>query len=70
MRILGIILIIAGTLALAYKGFTYEKEEPIDIGGIAQVNLKRRETIPIPPWAAGAGLAAGIVLVLVGGRRR
>ncbi len=70
MRILGIILIIAGTLALAYKGFTYEKEDPIDIGGIAQVNLKHKEHIPIPPWAAGGALAVGVVLVLVGGRRR
>lgn len=65
MRVLGIILIVAGVLALAYKGFSYTKEEKIvDIGPI-QATAKREETIPIPPWAAGGVLAVGILLVLV-----
>jgi len=64
MRILGVILIVLGAVALAYKGFTYEKEEKIvDLGPI-QATAKHQETIPIPPWAAGAGLAVGIVLVI------
>jgi hypothetical protein len=70
MRILGIILIVAGTLALAWKGFTYEKEEKvIDLGPI-QATARKQETIPIPPWVAAAGLAAGVVLVMVGGRKK
>ena len=65
MRVLGIILIVLGVLALAYKGFTYEKEDKIvDIGPL-KATAKHEETIPIPPWAGAAGLAAGIVLVLV-----
>ena len=69
MRIVGIILIVLGSLALAYKGFTYEKEEKVlDLGPI-QATAKKQETIPIPPWAAAAGLAAGVVLVFVGGRK-
>jgi hypothetical protein len=65
MRVLGIILIVAGTLALAYKGFTFTREEKVvDIGPI-QLGAKRQETIPIPPWAAGGALGLGIVLVLV-----
>jgi hypothetical protein len=65
MKILGIILIIAGALAFAYKGFTYTKEEKVvDLGPI-QLGAKQQETIPIPPWAAGGVLGVGILLVLV-----
>jgi len=31
--------------------------------GPVHVGIKHQETIPIPPWAAGAGLALGVVLV-------
>jgi hypothetical protein len=67
MRVLGIILVVLGTLALAYKGFTYQREEKIvDLGPI-QATAKREETIPIPPWAAAGALVAGVVLIMAAG---
>ena len=72
MRVLGIILIIAGALALAYQGITYKKQEKlIDLVPIT-VDAQKEETIPLPPWVGGGALGLGVVLVLVGGggRRR
>ena len=64
MRILGIVLIVLGAIGLAIKGFTYTTEETIvDIGPI-EASAERQETIPIPVWASGLVLAAGVVLLI------
>ncbi len=65
MRVLGIVLIVLGILALVYKGITYKKEEKVfDVGPIeARVNEKK--TMPISPIVGGILLASGVILVLV-----
>jgi len=69
LSVVGIILIILGVLALASEGITYTKTEKVlDIGPI-QATAKHQKTIPIPPIAGGAAVAAGIVLVVVGAKR-
>ena len=69
ISILGIILIIFGVFVLASEGISYTKTEKIlDVGPI-EATAKHRKTIPIPPIAGGAALAAGIALVITGARR-
>ena len=70
ISILGIVLIIFGIFALVSEGITYTKTEKVlDIGPI-QATAKHNKTIPIPPIAGGAALAAGVALVIVGVKRR
>lgn len=70
ISISGIILIIFGVIALASEGITYTKTEKVlDIGPV-QATAQHRKTIPIPPMAGGAAVAAGVVLVIAGSRRR
>jgi hypothetical protein len=70
MRILAIVLIVFGVIALAYGGITYtRKEKVLDIGPI-EATAEHRETVPLPPVLGGVALAGGIVLLFVGGRRR
>jgi hypothetical protein len=70
MKILGFILILAGILALAYRGITYTKrEEVLDLGPI-EATVDQKKTIPIAPVAGALILATGVVLVLVDRRRR
>lgn len=72
MRMLGIVLIVAGALALAYQsqGITYKKREKvIDIGPI-QATAEKEETIPLPPWLGGGALAVGVLMVVLGGGGR
>ena len=69
LAILGIVLIVFGVFVLASEGISYTKTEKVlDIGPI-EATAKRHKTIPIPPIAGGAAVAAGVVLVITGAKR-
>jgi hypothetical protein len=64
MRVLGIVLVLAGILAVTYGGITYTKREKVlDLGSV-QATVDKKERIPLSPVAGGLALAAGIVLLL------
>ncbi len=68
--ILGIVLIVVGLAALAYQGVTYtSREKVLDLGPI-QATTERSRTVPIPPVLGIVAVAAGVVLVVVGVRKR
>jgi hypothetical protein len=68
--IVGIVLIVAGVLALAYGGFSYTKDKKvIDLGPI-EATAKTHERVSIPPLIGGAAVAGGVLLLVVGARRR
>jgi hypothetical protein len=69
MRVIGIVLIILGILALGYQGFTYVTQEKVADVGPVQVTTERERTVWIPPIVGGAALIAGIALVALGGKR-
>jgi len=61
--LIGIFLIILGIAALAYQGFSYQKEEKIlDIGPI-EATKESTETVPIPPILGVVALIGGVALV-------
>ena len=64
IRIIGIVLIVAGVLALAYGRFTYTQETHDAKIGNLELSVKDKETVHIPPWAGWVSIGAG-VLVLV-----
>lgn len=69
-RTLGILLVIAGTLALAYGGFSYTKaSHDVKLGPI-QFSVKEKESVSIPVWGGVAGITAGVLLLLLGGRKK
>jgi uncharacterized membrane protein HdeD (DUF308 family) len=68
MRIIGIILVVIGVLALAYQGITYTTHKKVlDIGPI-QATKEEHKTIPVPPIVGAVALIGGIV-ILASGRR-
>jgi uncharacterized membrane protein YidH (DUF202 family) len=70
VRIIGVLLILIGLVALATGGFTYtRREKVIDIGPI-QATAEKRDHIPLPPILGGVSLAAGVVLLIAGARKR
>jgi uncharacterized membrane protein len=69
VKILGIVLILAGTLALVYRGFSYTKETHEAKLGPLELSLKEKETINIPTWAGVGAIVIGGILLLVPGKR-
>jgi len=65
----GIILLVVGSLALAYQGFTYTtREKVIDMGPV-QVTAEKQKTIPLQPLIGALALGSGLVLLVLGLRR-
>lgn len=69
LKIIGIILLIAGTLSLVYKGFTYTKETHDAKLGPIELSLKEKEHVSIPIWA-GVVMIGGGGLLLLAGRKK
>lgn len=69
MKIVGIILIVLGVVALIFGGITYTtKEKVIDLGPI-EATAKKEKTIPLPPVLGAISLIGGIVLLITSGKR-
>jgi hypothetical protein len=68
MRILGLILIVLGILAMVYGGFWYTKEETAAEIGPIEVRVERKERVNVPLWAGIGATVVGAVLVLAGRR--
>jgi uncharacterized membrane protein len=60
VRIIAIVLIAAGILALAYGGFTYKKESHDATIGPIQIGFTEKKRVDVPVWA-------GVALIVVGG---
>ncbi|MCZ8062113.1 hypothetical protein [Silanimonas sp.] len=70
LRLIAILLVIAGGLALAFGSFSYTQEKTALKAGPLELKVQDKETVTIPPWAGGGAIALGVVLLLVGGRKR
>ena len=63
---IGILLIVAGVLALGYQGINYTREKKVlDVGSV-HITSESHERIPLPPILGGLALVGGVVLLVVG----
>ena len=70
MKIVGLLLIVIGVVALALGGISYTKREKVvDIGPI-EATAETRETIPLSPVLGGLALVGGVALMIAGSRKR
>jgi uncharacterized membrane protein YidH (DUF202 family) len=68
-KIIGIVLIAAGALALVYGGFSYTREKhDVKLGPI-EFSVKQKEQVNVPVWAGVGAIVAGVALLLLGGRK-
>jgi TRAP-type C4-dicarboxylate transport system permease small subunit len=65
VKIVGIALIAAGILGLAYGGFTYTTETHEAKIGPLELSVKDKETVNVPIWAGVAAIVVGGLLLLV-----
>jgi len=67
-KVLGIILIVLGLIALVYGGFSYTtSEKVVDIGSI-HATRDKTHNLPVAPIGGALALAGGVV-ILVAGRK-
>ena len=64
IKMVAVLLIVAGVLGLGYRGFTYTKEtHNADIGPL-HLQVNEKEHVNIPLWAGiGAIVVGGLLLV-------
>ena len=67
-RIVAVLLIVLGVVALAWGGISYTREEEILDLGPLEAEAETRETIPLPPILGIVAVGAGVVLLLFGRR--
>ncbi len=68
-KIIGIVLIIAGCLGLAYGGFTYTKETSNVKLGPIELKVQEKETISVPLIVSAGAIAVGVFLLVGVGRK-
>ena len=69
-RLIGIVLVVAGVLGLVYRGVTYTKATHEAKLGPLRFAVEEKETIPVPVWAGVGAIAAGVILLVVGARKK
>jgi TRAP-type C4-dicarboxylate transport system permease small subunit len=65
LKVVAVLLIAAGVLALAYGGITYTKTTHDAKIGPIELSLKDKETVRVPVWAGVGAIVVGSALLLV-----
>jgi multidrug transporter EmrE-like cation transporter len=66
IKILAIVLIVAGIVGLAYGSFTYTKETHQAKVGPLEFSVKDKETVNVPVWAGVGAIVVGGALLAFG----
>lgn len=68
-KIIGILLIVAGTLGLIYGGFSYTREQhDVNLGPL-KFSVAEKEKVNVPVWAGAGAIAIGVILLVIGRNR-
>ncbi len=68
-KLIAIVLIVAGSLGLAYGGFTYTKDTTAVKLGPIELKVQEKETVNVPLIVSGAAIVLGVVLLVGVGRK-
>lgn len=68
-KIAGIVLIVAGALALAFGSFSYTKDTTAVKVGPLELTVQEKETVNVPLWAGIGAIVIGGALLLLGSKK-
>jgi UDP-N-acetylmuramyl pentapeptide phosphotransferase/UDP-N-acetylglucosamine-1-phosphate transferase len=68
VKMLGIILIVVGALALVYQGFSYTQTKKDAQLGPLEIQHQETHDVPIPPVVGGVCIVAGVLALALGTR--
>ena len=69
IKLVALVLIVAGALGLAYGGFSYTKDTTVVKLGPIELSAKEKQTVNVPVWAGIGAIVVGGLLLVVGGER-
>ena len=69
VKIVAIVLILAGSFGLVYGGFSYTKDTQEAKIGPLELSVKETKTVNIPIWAGVVAIATGSGLLLFSSKR-
>ena len=70
VKVIAIVLIVAGLIGLVYQQFSFTKETAKAKIGPLELSVKEKETVNVPLWASLGAIGIGVVLLVSGGGRR
>ena len=65
LKIVAIVLIVAGVAALAYGGFSYTKETHKAEIGPLKLSVAEKERVNVPQWGGIGAIILGVVLLVI-----
>ncbi len=68
-KLIGIVLIAAGCLGLAYGGFSYTKETTGMKLGPIELKVEEKQNVNVPVIVSGAAIVLGVFLLVGVGRK-
>jgi len=68
-KLIGVVLIVAGVLALLYGGFSFTKETHDFKLGPIELSVKEKESVNVPIWAGVGAIAVGALLLVMVGKK-
>ena len=70
MKIVALLLIVAGLLSLVYGGFSYDHDKTALKLGPLELKVTEKETVNVPVWAGVGAIVAGGLLLAFGGKAK
>ncbi|MCU0574808.1 MAG: hypothetical protein MUC41_17725, partial [Syntrophobacteraceae bacterium] len=70
VKIMGIVLIVAGIAGLLYGNFSYTKETHDVKLGPLELSVAEKQTVNVPVWAGVGAILGGGVLLFYASRKR
>jgi hypothetical protein len=68
-RIVGLVLVVIGIVALAWGGVFWTDRDTVLDAGPLEITTENREGVSVPPVVGGLALVGGLILLLVPSRR-
>lgn len=65
-KLVGVVLIVLGALALLYGGFSYTKDTTAMKLGPLEMTVQEKKTVNVPLWAGIGAIVVGGVLLVMG----
>ncbi|RZI85681.1 MAG: hypothetical protein EOP38_04250 [Rubrivivax sp.] len=65
VKMIALVLIVAGTLGLVFGGVSYTKEHQAAKLGPIELSMSQKETIAIPTWLSVGAIVVGVASLFI-----